>query len=926
MPDFLQHTRARGLVIEHVQRDGKIHRVPVEGKPKTDKTGWYAYHAGGNRDYAVYGRWDDGQDDGTWFSDSGKKLSDTERKQIQETKRAIGEQKEKGYAKAAQAVQKLFDAADEVEMHPYLEKKAVKAFGLKSEGESLLIPLRDAAGVLWSLQRILPNGDKRFHPGGKINGCFHWLGNPDDANWLLLAEGYATAASIHEATGMPVAAAMNCGNMLPVGKAIVARWPNAKILICADDDKATEAKIGKNPGIAAAREAVKELNKGQAAGSKRARYVAPEGKEGYGSDFNDLAVSSGLDTVHQQIEAAIGKKPARKLEVLPKKESTKGNNNGSGSGSDYPRTRFTVDDTGVFYHGVDKNGNQLSPFWICSSLHITARTRDGDSNGWGSLLEFPDYDGMMHQWLMSASLLAGDGKECRSNLLSMGLRISSSNAAKSRLLEYIQSVHTDTRVLCADKIGWYNGTYVLPDRCIGSSNEKVVFQNPSSEPNTFKQNGTVEEWKKHIGQYCVGNSRLVFVVSAAFAGALLDIAGLESGGFHFKGGSAIGKTGAFYVASSVWGKKFMEAWLTTGNALESVAARHSDSVLVLDEISMVDPKEVGNCAYLLANGIGKRRSTSDSRLRPALTWRLIFLSSGEKSLSEHMAEAGKRPNAGMEVRICEIAGDAGAGYGLFENLHGFQGGKEFHDWLKDQSTKYYGQIGITYLEELTKRYGKLRDRIKHWQGVFLDGLIPAGASSQVTRGASRFAIVAAAGEIASELNLTGWKQGEAVKAAQACFKSWLDARGGIAPTEEVQMWRQVRLIIETSDGLFAWPSRKGDDRGAQVLNRLGYKRMYRRDGTPHDYQGNDDPIRRDELDTHYFVTPEAFKQIVCKGFDYKAVAKLLRAKGALVTESGRLTVSTSFANKKERFYHINPIALYDNDDDLTDKPNIEAVI
>jgi putative DNA primase/helicase len=297
MNNFLQATNARGLVIEHVNADGKLHRVPVEGKPKTDKTGWYVYHAGGDRAYAVFGRWDDGLPDDKWCERGNVAWSPEEKTRIKQALRdnqAEGERRRKEAAADARA---LFERSPEADnSHAYLQNKRVKAFGLRVSGAALLISLCDAEGVLWSLQRITPNGDKRFFPSGRTAGCFHWVGEPEGASLLLLAEGYATAATIHEATGLPVAAAMNCGNLLPVAEALAAKYPNAHFLVCADDDRKPEGKG--NAGIEAARKVVAVL-KG------RARFVAPVGAEGYGSDFNDLAAVFGLDEVKRQVEAAI---------------------------------------------------------------------------------------------------------------------------------------------------------------------------------------------------------------------------------------------------------------------------------------------------------------------------------------------------------------------------------------------------------------------------------------------------------------------------------------------------------------------------------------------------------------------------------------------------------------------------------------------
>ena len=137
--------------------------------------------------------------------------------------------------------------------HPYLERKAVKAHGLKVEGSILLIPLRDSTGKLHSLQTIFADGTKRFLFGGRVKGCYHAIGALKGR--LIVCEGYATGATIHADTGQAVAVAFNASNLLPVAQALRAKYPGAELVIAADDDWMTEG----NPGMTAAKKAAQEL-------------------------------------------------------------------------------------------------------------------------------------------------------------------------------------------------------------------------------------------------------------------------------------------------------------------------------------------------------------------------------------------------------------------------------------------------------------------------------------------------------------------------------------------------------------------------------------------------------------------------------------------------------------------------------------------
>lgn len=172
------------------------------------------------------------------------------------------------------------NAAQAQASHQYLQNKAVAVHGLRQAGDALLVPMRDEGGELWNLQTIAPDGTKRFLPGGRISGLFHRIGAPV-VDRVAVAEGYATGASVAEATGIPVAVAFNCGNLEPVGRALRKKYPEARLIYAADNDIETEARIGRNPGIEAATAAAKATG----------GYLAfPDA-----GDFNDLARARSFD-------------------------------------------------------------------------------------------------------------------------------------------------------------------------------------------------------------------------------------------------------------------------------------------------------------------------------------------------------------------------------------------------------------------------------------------------------------------------------------------------------------------------------------------------------------------------------------------------------------------------------------------------------
>jgi putative DNA primase/helicase len=558
---------------------------------------------------------------------------------------------------------------------------------------------------------------------------------------------------------------------------------------------------------------------------------------------------------------------------------------------------FTVDDTGVWFCGVDQDGKRKPPEWLCSRLAVEALTRDQDGSGWGYLLAFADPLGHVKTWAMPARMLSADGCEYRATLLGMGLRIATTPRARTRLTQYIQTRTPTEFASCTDRIGWHGRAFVLPKETIGDDAERIVFQSDNPVENTFRVKGTADQWRERVGALCVGNSRLAFAVACAFAGPLLRPAGMESGGFHYRGDSSSGKTTALKLAASVYGgTSYLQRWRSTDNALEATAAAHSDCLLILDELAQIDPKTAGECAYMLANEQGKARATRTGTPRARQAWRLLFLSAGEVGLSDHMAEGMKRTRIGQEVRMADIPADAEAGLGAFEDLHGMAGGAAFAKHITGQAQTVHGATGRAWLQWLTGHAETLKADIRNASNALAQSMIPKDCSGQVERVGARFALVGAAGEMATAAGLTGWPRGESESAACACFNAWLSARGGIGNGEIVAMLRQVRRFLElNAEGRFAMWHRGSDDHASKTLNRAGVRRMLNEDGVPvktnsqfgAEYGDRMPAALGEGVSFEYFILTETFKVEVCQGFDHKTVARVLLDHGCLMPDKGR---------------------------------------
>ncbi|MDX2347165.1 MAG: DUF927 domain-containing protein [Legionella sp.] len=539
---------------------------------------------------------------------------------------------------------------------------------------------------------------------------------------------------------------------------------------------------------------------------------------------------------------------------------------------EYAGGHFKLTPKGVSFIGRNKDGNELPSRWICSPFHITAKTRDEKSGEWGRLLKWYDDDGVKHQWAMPLALLHGDGAEIRKELARLGLTISPSKRARDLLISYIQVFPLDRRARCVDKLGWHGDVFVTASGFIGQSSEAVVFQNTNAIEPALSVSGTVEAWRDSIARLAAGNSRLVFALSTAFAPTLAKIIGEDSGGFHLRGASSSGKTTALKIAASVWGEPnaYCRLWRTTSNGLEGLAALHNDGLLILDELSQMDPKQAGEAAYLLANGQGKTRASRHGTAKKSAKWSLFFLSAGEESLTALMARAGQRANAGQEIRLADIEADAGLNMGIFECLHDAPNPETMALNLKEAASRYYGAVGLAWLEKVVHHRQALSDIISKSIQDFIETLMLEGCSGQILRVARRFALVAAAGELATQYGLTGWDKGEAFYAAHKCFRTWLDAFGSHGHREGRVILSQVRAFFE-SHGSSRFDKLRAPN-GEHINRRAGFY------------------TTANNGDRNYMVLSEVFKNEVCEGFDYKVVGRvLLDAEWLMPGKDGRAT-------------------------------------
>lgn len=317
----LEITDDRGQPLLLPEMDGKLHRVPLKGKGKGNRDGAYVGYLDG-RPAGFIQNFSTGETS-KWKLE-GPEMSPEDRARLAAESQVKLQQREKELAQqheetAGKALSRWERAAPmgQGDQTPYLARKQVEGFGVRREGQDMLVPVRDIDGKMWAVQTVFPEKkelkpgtdpiDKVFSKGAKKEGNFHLIGEVRPGEPIITVEGYATGASVHMATGYTVAVSFDSGNLAPVVGALKERYPTNPHFIAADDDRFPKpgrplVNAGLSKAIAAA-----EMH--------QVGVIVPNFMDGSrGTDFNDMHVEQGIGAVTAKVDQAIGQTMARSRE------------------------------------------------------------------------------------------------------------------------------------------------------------------------------------------------------------------------------------------------------------------------------------------------------------------------------------------------------------------------------------------------------------------------------------------------------------------------------------------------------------------------------------------------------------------------------------------------------------------------------------
>jgi putative DNA primase/helicase len=575
---------------------------------------------------------------------------------------------------------------------------------------------------------------------------------------------------------------------------------------------------------------------------------------------------------------------------------------------------FEMTESGLVF--LKTTGRGITVVNVSAPFEILGLVRDATSSSWAHLLRWRDADGRQHEFIASDKQLLSEHDVVCGDMAEQGLRIN--KGQQGNLARYILGSTADDRVTLVNRIGWHEigdrSVFVTPSQVIGAPPGRVLYEVGNRRQEEYSARGLLADWQQGVSAPAQAHALAALAISAAFAGPLLHLAGLESGGIHLFGNSSTGKTTLLKLAASIWGDSgLVRSWRATANGLEGVANRTSDVVLILDELGQLDSKDAATALYMLASGVGKIRMSRNATLQDIKTWRAFMLSSGEITVEAKITQLrGAKAYTGATLRLLNVAADQRLGFGVFDSA-GSTG--DIRDLLKDFNsavTSAYGVAGPAFVSALVSR-AEASEAIRNAIDHFVTHNVAPDASGQVERSAKRFGLIATAGELATEFEITGWLLGTATAAAARAFKKWVEARGGDGkePAEDRAAIRQVtELIVRYGESRF------------DELDERGFKVVFGRAD-----EGSNPPPRAALIrfgwrkghgdNRVWMIEDSVWESEFCRGFDPVQVSRALARHGMLKCAKGRFTYAERFEDKRNKRFHVITAKILASDYDRT---------
>ncbi|MCZ4675786.1 DUF927 domain-containing protein [Citrobacter sedlakii] len=736
----------------------------------------------------------------------------------------------------------------------YLTSKGLQCpFPMLSDG-ALLLVLKNGAGATTGAQVIKPDGSKRLVAGTVKKASFGVVNSVELTETVIIAEGLATALSVQQfRPDATIIAAIDAGNLLPVAQVMRQRYPDAQIIIAADND----IKPGEpNTGKGAAEKAAKAVS---------GRVALPQSEEK--ADWNDFHQQHGLEAAAAAFNDSMYQPEGEKVKpALTIVEGGKVERHHKNDMKPYVDERKG----GLYWiePKLDKETGEITEkeSWLSATLAVTGIGED-ENERYLVLRWHPE--GSDSERTEALPMRDIGEREGWAKLRAGGLSITAKSSLRAILADHLQRSGNREMWAIASATGWQCGAYIMPDgEVIGEPKTPVLFNGRSAAAKGYTVKGTAESWRATVAMLAKGNPSMMLGIACALAAPLIGVAGADGFGVHLFGGSSAGKTTTGNAATTVYGEPdaLKLTWYSTALGLVNEAAAHNDGFMPLDEIGQgSNRRAVADAAYALFNGVGKIQGAKDGGNRDVKRWRAMAFSTGEIDMESYIRADGGKVNAGQLVRLLNVPITKATEY------HGYADGKAHADAMREACKANYGAVGREWIRLLASQKEASIEAVRAAERRWL-GLLPNEASEQVRRVASRFAVLEAA--LLLSLSITGWDAQECRDALQHSFNAWVNEFG--MGNREAKAWvEQAEAFLQRYGYSRYLPYHNTDPRDLPIKDLAGY-RVKSRSG--------------EEMVFHTW--PSVFKDEIATGANYIAFAQALSDAGMLDKPSKGITKKT----------------------------------
>ena len=574
-------------------------------------------------------------------------------------------------------------------------------------------------------------------------------------------------------------------------------------------------------------------------------------------------------------------------------------------------------------HGENDYVLAMKEAWrpLCGYLKPTYKVKDVD-NSWGMLVKFKDLESVEREVFLKRTDWLGE-KGAVEILQDRGLQLMGLKQKDlDPINEYLNKFTPEFKAIGVDMVGWQgdNETYMLPfvseprNSYLAKKDDKesteYILQQKGVALRVLKKKGTLEEWKRTVGQVCRGNHLHSFAILVSLTPPALKVLGEEGGFVHYVGSTSVGKSTLLEVSKSVWGYENLGSFRVTDSCLESTCKNANDGVIFLDEIAEAKADDLFKIVYMLANGVTKGRADRNGNAKSVTHFTVLAQSTGEIGLEAKLTENKIQTKGGLLMRMAELDADRGKGLNTFDVLNVnpntgklFTTGREQAEYLKTSAKENYGVVIDGFLKAVVPNVENYKEMLKEAKTKWLESKLTGSEGVEMARMAKRFSTIFASGAVAVKFGIIPHSLEEVEECVDSMFKNWLDRFGGDSPHEFKMMVADLRkLVIEQQHSRFCNAHPTEDERVNLPHNKAGRWKMKK----VLNEEGEEDWVL-----SEFWVDTAVFDREVIKGRDKKSFFPLLIENGyVLKGKNGRYTQMRRPSKENAQSFIVVPASAF----------------